>query len=173
MRSSTLRTSRGRTSARAISREPFRRLPLAIGDTEASPDDPMRPFLVCIHYATPAYSPETRAMFRDLAPLLGRRISVGVVPDWHGKWPLAAHPDYCRLVQEGAQELLLHGYFHQRQRGGGPISMLTDRADEMNGLNLEETRRIIERGQRVFVEAFGTTAPGFLAPGWQHGRVRL
>jgi hypothetical protein len=112
-------------------------------------------------------------MLRDLAPLLGRRLALGVVPNWHGRWPLAAHPDYCRLVRRGAEELLLHGYFHQRQRGRGPISVLTVRSDEMNGLDPEETRRTIERGQRDFTEAFGEMARGFLAPAWQPGHVRL
>jgi peptidoglycan/xylan/chitin deacetylase (PgdA/CDA1 family) len=96
-----------------------------------------------------------------------------VVPDWHGEWPLVAHPEYCRLVRESAEELLLHGYFHQRRRGLGPISVLTKSSDEMNGLDPEETRRTIERGQHVFTEAFGAPAPGFLAPGWQPGHVRL
>ena len=131
----------------------------------------MRPFHVCIHDATPAYARETRMMLNDLAPLLGRRLSLGVVPNWHGEWPLTAHPDYCRLVRENCEELHLHGYFHQRQRGLGPTSLLTGRADEMNGLNLEETRRTIERGQRVFTDVFGEPARGFLAPAWQRGHV--
>jgi len=41
----------------------------------------------------------------------------------------------------------------------------------MNGLDPEETRRTIELGQRVFAEAFGADARGFIAPGWQPGRV--
>jgi hypothetical protein len=133
----------------------------------------MRHFHLCIHDATPAYADETRLMLRDLAPLLGRRLSVGVVPNWHGQWPLAAHPDYCRQLRDGAEELLLHGYFHRRQRGRGPISVLTGHGDEMNGLDAEETRRTIERGQRDFAEAFGATARGFLAPAWQPGHVHL
>jgi hypothetical protein len=112
-------------------------------------------------------------MLQELAPFIGRRLSIGVVPNWYGAWPLTAHPDYCRLLRERTEELLLHGYFHQRQRGRGPISVLTDRADEMNGLDPEDTRRTIERGQRAFTEAFGATARGFLAPGWQAGHVRL
>jgi hypothetical protein len=132
----------------------------------------MRPFLVCIHDATPFYALETRAMVRDLAPLVGRRLSFGVVPDWYGKWPLAAYPDYCRLIQETSEELLLHGYFHRRQRGWGPATWLTQGSDEMNGLDPEETRRTLERGQRVFTEVFGKPARGFLAPGWQLGHVR-
>jgi hypothetical protein len=132
-----------------------------------------RRFHFCIHDATPAYARETRLMLRDLAPLLGRRLSVGVVPNWHGEWPLAGHPDYCRRLEEGAEERLLHGYFHRRQRGRGPVSVLSEGGDEMNGLDAEETWRMIERGQRDFAEAFGATARGFLAPAWQHGHVRL
>ncbi len=73
----------------------------------------MRPFLLYIHDATPAYARETRTMIRDLEPLVGRRFSFGVVPNWNGEWPLAAQRDYCRLVKESSGQLLLHGYFHQ------------------------------------------------------------
>jgi hypothetical protein len=131
-----------------------------------------RRFLVCIHDATPAYAHETRMMIRDLAPFVGRRLSVGVVPDWHGAWPLDAHPDYCRLLRESADELLLHGYFHQRRRGWGPASLIAGRCDEMNGLDAEDTRRTLERGQRVVTDVFGAPARGFLAPAWQIGHVR-
>ena len=131
-----------------------------------------RRFLVCLHDATPAYARETRLLIHELAPLLGRRFSLGVVPNWYGEWPLTAHPDYCRLVREVSEELLLHGYFHQRQRGWGPTTFLVERSDEMNGLDAEETQRTLERGQRVFTEVFGEPARGFLAPAWQPGHVR-
>ena len=111
-------------------------------------------------------------MIRDLEPLVGRRLSFGVVPDWHGEWPLAAHVEYCRLIRESSEELLLHGYLHRRRRGWGPTSWLAEACDEMNGLDPEETRAIVERGQRVFAEVFGEPARGFLAPAWQRGRVR-
>ena len=55
---------------------------------------PSRPLLVCIHDAAPPFARETEAMIRDLTPLVGRRLAVGVVPDWHGQWPLA------RLLEE-------------------------------------------------------------------------
>ena len=42
----------------------------------------------------------------------------------------------------------------------------------MNGLDRDDTRRTIEHGQRVFIEAFGEPARGFLAPAWQRGHVR-
>ena len=43
----------------------------------------------------------------------------------------------------------------------------------MNGLDPEETRRTLERGQRVFTEVFGEPARGFVAPAWQPGHVRV
>lgn len=134
---------------------------------------PPRRFLVCIHDATPAFAHETRMMIRHLAPLLGRRLSFGVVPNWYGEWPLATYPGYCDLIRESAEELLLHGYCHQRQYGWGPTTLLTDGGDEMYGLDPQETRRTLERGQDVFTEVFGQPARGFVAPAWQRGHVRL
>ena len=131
-----------------------------------------RPFLVCIHDATPAFARETRVMIRDLAPFIGRRLSLGVVPNWCRQWHLTAHPEYCRLVREGSEELLLHGYFHRRQRGWGPTTWLVEGSDEMNGLGVDETRRTIERGQQVFYDVFGKPAGGFVAPAWRAGHVR-
>jgi hypothetical protein len=133
----------------------------------------MRRFLVCIHDATPAHDRETRIMIRGLAPLLGRRFSLGVVPNWHGQWPLSAHPEYCSLLTDSCEELLLHGCFHWRRRGCGPATLLSERSDEMNGLDVEETRRTVERGQQVFTRMFGAPACGFLAPAWQRGQVRV
>jgi peptidoglycan/xylan/chitin deacetylase (PgdA/CDA1 family) len=130
-------------------------------------------FLVCIHDATPAHAHETEMMLRDLAPLVGRRLSCAVVPDWHGEWPLAAHPEYCQLLRDSSEELLLHGYVHRRSSGFGPATLLAEGSDEMNGLGLDETRRTLERGQRVFTDVFGRPARGFLAPAWQRGHVRL
>ena len=110
-------------------------------------------------------------MISDLEPLLGRRLSVGVVPNWDGQWPLAAHPEYCTLLKESSEELLLHGYYHRRQRGWGPTSLFAERCDEMNGLGRGETWRTIDLGQRDFRDVFGKPARTFLAPGWQAGHV--
>jgi Uncharacterized protein conserved in bacteria (DUF2334) len=141
------------------------------GSGSAPPKRPARPFIVCVHDATPAFARETRVMIRDLAPLVRRRLSFGVVPNWCGEWPLTAHPDYCRLLRESSEERLLHGYLHRRQRGRGPVSWLVGGSDEMNGLDPEQTRRTLERGQDVFTEAFGEPAKGFIAPAWQLGHL--
>ena len=131
----------------------------------------MKQFQLCIHDATPAFATETGVMLKELAPRVGRRISLGVVPNWHGQWPLAAHPAYCRLIRDGTDELLLHGYRHERGRGYGPITWLAKGSDELNGLSAAETRRTIECGQLDFIAAFGEPARGFLAPAWQLGQV--
>lgn len=129
-------------------------------------------FVICIHDATPAFERETRLMLRDLAPLVGRRLAFGVVPDWDGEWPLSGHVDFCRLIGECSDELLLHGWCHRRTRGAGAITWLTGGSDEMNGLDPAATRCTIERGQRVFRDVFGEPARGFVAPAWQRGLVR-
>ena len=131
-----------------------------------------RPFLVCIHDVSPAHARETRTMLRDLGPLVGRRLAAGVVPDWHGAWPLAAHPDYSRVVADACEEILLHGVSHRRRRGFGPVTLLAGGCDEMNGLDAQDTLRLLERGQCALERAFGRRARGFLAPGWQPGHVR-
>jgi hypothetical protein len=133
----------------------------------------MRHFVVCVHDATPAHEVETRVMIRDLARLVGRRLSFAVVPDWNGQWPLGTHPDFCRLVRDSSEELLLHGYFHRRRRGWSPTTFLAEASDEMSGLDPEETRRTIASGQAVFTETFGAPARGFVAPAWQRAHVRL
>ena len=111
-------------------------------------------------------------MLRDLGPLVGRRLAFGVVPDWHGAWPLSAHADYCGLIAANSDELLLHGYHHRRARGSGPVTWLAERSDEMNGLDRDETRRMLEHGQADFTRVFGAPARGFIAPAWQQGHAR-
>jgi hypothetical protein len=50
--------------------------------------------------------------------------------------------------------------------------LLTKAGDEMNGLDPAETHYVLDCGQRVFIEAFGEPARGFIAPAWQPGHVR-
>ena len=52
------------------------------------------------------------------------------------------------------------------------MPLLTGGGDEMPGLDSEETRRTLARGQDVFTEVFGAPARGFVAPAWQRGHVR-
>lgn len=132
----------------------------------------MRQFVICIHDATPAFARETRALVRDLAPLVGRRLCFGVVPHWHGAWPLAHHRGYAELIRDSSDELLLHGYHHRRRHGRGAVSWIADGSDEMNGLNAAETLAALQRGQHVFSELYGAPARGFLPPAWQRGHVR-
>lgn len=131
----------------------------------------MTPFLVCIHDATPAFARETEVMIRDLAPLVGRRLSFAVVPDWHGAWPLANHRGYCELLRGASAELLLHGYRHRRQGSAGAVSWLAEGCDEMNGLDRESTCGALRTAQARFGDAFGRPARGFVAPGWQPGHA--
>jgi hypothetical protein len=43
----------------------------------------------------------------------------------------------------------------------------------MGGLDPDETRYTLERGQRVFTDVFGAPARGFVPPAWQRGHVHV
>ncbi|HEX6693471.1 MAG TPA: DUF2334 domain-containing protein [Longimicrobiales bacterium] len=129
------------------------------------------PFIVCLHDATPAFARETETIIRALAEMIGSRFSIGVVPDWDGEWPIENSPDYCRMLEESAQQLLLHGYRHRRAHGRGIVSLLAERSDEMNVMDDETSRRTLAAGQQTFIAAFGHSAAGFVPPAWQRGRV--
>ena len=130
-------------------------------------------FLVCVHDVSPSFERETRQIIDDLSEIIGDRFALGVVPDWHGRWPLDEHPAFCRHVRQSSAELLLHGLHHDRARGWGLTSVLAERSDEMNGLDVAGMRRAVSQGQQMFENAFGGKARGFLAPAWQRGATNL
>ena len=65
----------------------------------------MRPtkLLVSIHDVTPAFESEVNVLWQ-----MCRRVDVMpallVVPDWHGTWPLDAHPAYAKWLQARAAD---------------------------------------------------------------------
>jgi len=70
--------------------------------------------LVSIHDVTPALA-EGVARLWALCAERGVRPALLVVPDWHGEWPLEAHPAFVAWLRaragEGA-EIVLHGERH-------------------------------------------------------------
>lgn len=130
-----------------------------------------RGFLVCLHDVTPAFERETAHMLRDLAPLIDRRVSAGVVPDWHGKWPLTAHPDFCEFVRAQTSEVLVHGHRHTRTHGVGLVSLLAERSDEMNGVRAQDASQFLIQAKQKLTRTFGGAIRGFLPPAWQRGHA--
>jgi uncharacterized protein len=129
--------------------------------------------LVSIHDVTPAHAAGVARLWgvcaeRGLTPALL------VVPNWHGEWPLDAHPgfvDWLRARAGEGAEIALHGDRHDEvglPRGkadewrawgktdgeGEFLTLSTDAAMERIGRGLERLRRV------------GLEPRGFVPPAW-------
>jgi uncharacterized protein len=129
--------------------------------------------LVSIHDVTPVLADGVGRLW-DLCALRGVRPALLVVPDWHGEWPLEAHPGFVTWLRaraaEGA-EIVLHGERHDEV---GLPRRLTDelrawgrtaREGEFLTLDQPAARERIARG-RARLRALGLEPVGFVPPAW-------
>jgi predicted deacetylase len=129
--------------------------------------------LVSIHDVTPALAPAVERLWALCAE---RRVvpALLVVPNWHGEWDLARHPDFVRWLRERAAagaEIVLHGERHDetglsrtpgdRLRAWGR----TAREGEFLGLDRTAARERIERGAAL-LRMLGLHPVGFIPPAW-------
>jgi predicted deacetylase len=131
-----------------------------------------------IHDVSPAWAQEIH-----MAVMLARRHGVKpallVVPDFHGTWPLLAHPSFCRWLKSQSDdgcETYLHGFFH-RARGKPARSVhdrvrhlvaqrwVSDHEAEFSDVSREEAAFLLEQGERVLARA-DLPVSGFVPPAW-------
>jgi predicted deacetylase len=124
-------------------------------------------------------SPRTRAVcaeiLEQLAALGVPRCSLLVIPDHHHRGHFLADAecsDWLRGQAAAGQELVIHGYYHQRARRAdeSASTKLTTRfytADEGEFYDLSETeaRALVEKAQGDF-DRLGVKPDGFIAPAW-------
>ncbi len=122
--------------------------------------------LVVVHDFSPVFIGALNAIMDALLPLVGRQLSLGVVPRWHGNVSQSTGRNYRDLLH-AVDERLLHGWTHYSQNWFGPISLLTGRADEFRGLASPLIHDRIRSGQMEFAELTGKPAEGLLPPAWQ------
>ena len=129
--------------------------------------------LVSIHDVTPALADGVVRLWA-LCAGRGIRPALLVVPDWHGEWPLEAHPGFVAWLRaraaEGA-EILLHGERHDEagsaRRLGDELRAWGRTAGEGEFLTLDGTAagERISRG-RARLRALGLDPVGFVPPAW-------
>ena len=129
-----------------------------------------RRFVVVVHDVCPAHSHGTRALLAALEPLVGNTISAAIVPNWHGTL-FDAKLDFASWVAHQFDEILLHGWTHEREAGRGVVSYCTNASDEFMGLNHAETSSRLGLGQNQLTSLFGQRSAGFVPPAWQRGLV--
>jgi len=113
-------------------------------------------------------------MLADLREAGAGAVSLLVVPDHHHKAPIdrdAGFLDWLRAREREGHEIVLHGFFHRRESGGGLAKRLitehyTAGEGEFYDLDYEEARRRLARGRDMLS---GFELKGFIAPAWLLG----
>ena len=127
--------------------------------------------LVVIHDFAPVFLRELNIIVEALQPALGSRMSVAVVPRWHGVPNPTATSRFAnggfRDLMASVEERLLHGWTHQSQHRFRPVSLLTGQADEFRGLAESVIQERLRTARAEFAELTGEQAHGLVPPAWQ------
>jgi len=131
--------------------------------------------IVSLHDAHPG----SHAAIAEQVAFLGdhgiNRSSILVVPEFHHRGTVLLDPAFCAAVsawQAQGHELVLHGYFHDRQESPPErlstlfwTRLYTSREAEFLDLPGETARLRLERGRALFASQ-GWRTTGFIAPAW-------
>ncbi len=138
---------------------------------------------VSIHDVSPAWDAEVAHALAMCAEV-GIVPALLVVPDFHGRAPLAKSPRYAAMLRElqaRGHEVFLHGYFH-RARASGEVPEAEDGRPsgfarffaqkvvsageaELSDVTKSEARERLRDGTRVLEDA-GLRIDGFVPPAW-------
>jgi predicted deacetylase len=132
------------------------------------------PVHVSIHDVSPAWERELDVAL-DLCASVGARPALLVVPNFHGTWPLADHPEFAsrlRALQASGHEIYLHGFFHKAREGAkkGLAGFWAQRIvsggeAEFRAVTRDEAEARLIDGEAA-LEAAGLRVDGFVAPAW-------
>ncbi len=136
---------------------------------------PQKSLIVSLHDAHPGSHAQIAEQIDFLAKYGVTCSSILVVPEFHHQGSLLQDKGFCDAVsgwQAQGHEIVLHGYFHDRQES--PPEKLstvfwtrfyTNREAEFLDLPRETARLRLERGRTLF-ESLGWRSRGFVAPAW-------
>jgi predicted deacetylase len=138
----------------------------------------IRRVIVSLHDVAPPFEAAIQTQLRMLAEIGAPRVSLMVVPNWHGAAPLLASPSFVNLLQAqvaAGSQLILHGFEHRpwgsRPFAGPWLSRLRARlfaadAAECLTLSADETADALRCGVACFAQAGLPLPTAFCAPGW-------
>jgi predicted deacetylase len=144
--------------------------------------------LVSLHDVAPFHLERIRKAEALFAKLGAPKVQYLFVPDFHGKSPVDASPEFvawCRGPHPFAVSWWLHGYYHLDRADAAALSalsgadrlkrrFLTAGEGEFLALDAGEQRRRLEAGLARFGECFPGESPrGFVAPAWLFRPERL
>ena len=141
-----------------------------------------RLLLASIHDVSPRFEGEIDRLIDLMAPKLGERLAMLVVPNHWGDAPIVPGSPFATRLRSWADkgiEIFLHGYFHRdtsvhegaldRMRA----RFMTASEGEFLGLSRAEASERITLGRNLLESVIGRGIDGFVAPAWLYGSGAL
>ena len=131
-----------------------------------------------IHDVGPRFESEVDQLLDTLAPYVGNRIALLVVPNHWGDCPIVSGSPFATRLRRWAAsglEVFLHGFFHRddtvhhQPKDAWRARWMTAGEGEFLGLGRDESRSRIERGRALLENITGRPIAGFVAPAWLYG----
>jgi uncharacterized protein len=143
--------------------------------------DRERLLLASIHDVSPRFEGEVDRLLELLAPHVGERLAMLVVPNHWGDAPIipgSAFAGRLRRWAESGIEIFLHGFFHsdRAQHGGADrlrARLMTAGEGEFLGLSQGAASSRIAEGRALLEDLIGGRIDGFVAPAWLYGKGAL
>jgi predicted deacetylase len=141
-----------------------------------TPDD--RLLLASIHDVSPRFESEVDQLMDLLAPHVGTRIAMLVVPNHWGDAPIVPRSPFAERLRrwsDAGVEIFLHGYFHRDQsgpKGAGDrvrAGFMTAGEGEFLSLSRDQAEARIHEGRALLEDIIGKRIAGFVAPAWLYG----
>ena len=139
---------------------------------------PQRLLLASIHDVSPRFEGEVDRLIDLLAPHVGTRLAMLVVPNHWGDAPIVAGSPFAARLRRWAEdgvEMFLHGFTHRddAQYSGTADRMrarfMTASEGEFLGLSRTEAEARIADGRELIEGVIGRRIDGFVAPAWLYG----
>lgn len=133
----------------------------------------MKRLLASIHDVSPRFEREVDQLLDRLAPHVGRRLAMLVVPDHWSSAPIT--PAFARRLRGWAEEgieMFVHGWTHRDDsaHAGAAAALkarhMTAGEGEFLGLSHDEALARMRRGKTLVEDVTGRPAAGFIAPAW-------
>jgi predicted deacetylase len=141
-----------------------------------------RLLLASIHDVSPRFESEVDALLDLLAPEVGERLAMLVVPNHWGDAPIVPGSPFAtrlRRWSDAGIEMFLHGYFHRDPADHGRAAdrlrarLMTAGEGEFLGLSSVDASCRIAEGRSLLEEVIGRRIDGFVAPAWLYGKGAL
>jgi len=141
-----------------------------------------RTLLVSIHDVSPRFEGEVDRLLDLLAPHVGERLAMLVVPNHWGDSPILPGSPFAGRLRRWADqgvEMFLHGYLHRDEASHDGLSdrlrarVMTAGEGEFLGLSRDIAMERIRDGRSLIADIIGRDVDGFVAPAWLYGRGAL